>query len=245
MGYKPLIEPMYLVELESVASTNDHAKKLAKNGYPSGVIIWAHEQTAGRGRQGNTWVSLPGNLFMTIILRPNVNIAQIGQLSLLIGVALSNVLASFVPAANDIRLKWPNDIYINGKKAGGILIETESQGMLQVPWSVVGIGFNIVDAPEGAISLADVGVTTYEAGHMVEFLSKEINMLVKQWENKGFADIREAWLKRAYKLGEVITARLPKQTLTGVFEGLDKNGALLLTGTDGVRHVINAGEVFA
>src|SRR5262249_54444588 len=159
---------------------------------PSGVIIWAHEQTAGRGRQGNSWVSLPGNLFMTIILRPTVNVAQIGQLSLLIGVALSNVLGTFVPAVNDIRLKWPNDIYINGKKAGGILIETESQGMLQVPWSVVGIGLNIVDAPEGAISLADVGVTTYEAGHLVEFLSKEINMLVKQWEKKGFAEIREA-----------------------------------------------------
>ncbi len=244
MPYKPLIEPMYLVEMESVSSTNDQARKLAKNGYPSGVIIWAHEQTAGRGRQGNSWVSIPGNLFMTIILRPHVNVAQIGQLSLLAGVALANVLGSFVPATNDIRLKWPNDLYINGKKAAGILVETESQGMLSVPWAVVGIGVNIVSAPENATSLFDIGISTYEAGHVLEFLSKEIHILVKQWEQYGFAPIRDAWMERAFKLGETITARLPKGELTGIFEGLDKTGALLLTATDGARHTVNAGEVF-
>lgn len=244
MSYKPLLTPpLSLIELPTVDSTNDYARKLARNGYPHGVVVWAHEQTAGKGRQGNTWVSQPGNLFMSMIVRPRVNFAQIGQLALLTGVALANVLESFMPVAVDIKLKWPNDLFINGKKAGGILVESESQGMLQVPWAVIGVGLDITSAPEGAISLRDVGVTSYEAAHVMEFLSREIVMLVKQWEKSGFGPLREEWVRRAYKLGQSITARLPKETLTGIFEGMDQHGALLLTTADGMRHQINAGEV--
>lgn len=245
MPYKPILPPpLSLIELPTVDSTNEYARKLARNGYPDGVVVWAHEQTAGRGRQGNSWISSPGNLFMSMIVRPRVNVAQVGQLALLVGVALANVLESFMPASADIKLKWPNDLYINGKKAAGILVETESQGMLQVPWAVVGIGVNIVSAPENATSIHEAGAGSYEAGHVAEFLGKEIVMLVKRWEKAGFAPIREAWLGRAFRLGETITARLPKETLTGTFEGLDKHGALLLTAEDGASHVINSGEVF-
>jgi BirA family biotin operon repressor/biotin-[acetyl-CoA-carboxylase] ligase len=246
MPYKPLLPPpLHLMELDIIDSTNDHAKKMARNAYPSGLVVWAHEQTAGRGRQGNSWISLPGNLFMSMILRPRASALQAGQLSLLTGVAVANVLQSFVHAAYDIRLKWPNDVYIDGMKAAGILIETESQGQLRLPWAVIGVGMNITSAPEGAISLHDVGADSYEAGHVLEFLSSEIQTLVQRWEKDGFAPIRAAWMARAYKLGQTITARLPKETLTGVFEGLDETGALLLTGADGRRQAINTGEVFA
>ncbi|MBU6474387.1 MAG: biotin--[acetyl-CoA-carboxylase] ligase [Alphaproteobacteria bacterium] len=245
MAYAPkLAPPLSLVALRTVGSTNDHARNLARNGHPAGVVVWAHEQTAGRGRQGNGWVSNAGNLFMTIILRPQVNAAQIGQLSLLAGVALANVLADIVPPEHDIRLKWPNDLFIGGKKAAGILVETESQGALQVPWVVVGIGVNIKHAPENAASLADAGVEA-EAGQVLEGLAAEIMKLAAAWEKDGFAAIRAAWLKRAYKLGETITARLPRETLTGIFEDLDATGALLLADAAGKRHVINTGEVFA
>lgn len=245
MPYKPLLSPtLHLVELETIDSTNDHAKKMARNAYPTGVVVWAHEQTAGRGRQGNTWVSAKGNLFMSTILRPHVNAVQIGQLSLLTGLAVAKALESFLPAANFVRLKWPNDIFINGKKAAGILIETESQGSLRLPWVVIGIGVNITSAPENAISLHDLGITSHEAGHVLELISKQLLELIAQWEKQGFAPIREAWLDRAYKLGQNITARLPKETVTGIFEGLDETGALLLTTHDGRRHEISTGEVF-
>lgn len=246
MPYKPILPPpLSLIELPIIDSTNEYARKLARNGYPHGVVVWAHEQTAGKGRQGNTWVSEPGNLFMSMIVRPKVNVAQIGQLALLAGVALANVLESFMPAAVQIQLKWPNDVFINGRKAAGILVETESQGMLQVPWAIVGVGVDITSAPENAICLRDVGVTSYESSHVMEFMAKEIAMLIKKWEKSGFESIREAWIERAYKLGETITARLPKENITGIFEGLDKHGALLLTAEDGAQRVINSGEVFA
>lgn len=245
MAHKPVLPPpLSLVELETVGSTNDHAKKLARNGYPAGVVVWAHEQTAGRGRQGNSWESFTGNLYMSMIARPRVNVAQVGQLSLLVGVALANVLSTFVPASADLRLKWPNDIYINGKKIAGILIETESVGAQQLPYAIIGAGVNVTYSPDNAISLHELGLYSYEAGHVLEFLAAEIALLIKKWERDGFADIREAWLKRAYRLGETITARLPQETLSGIFEGLDKGGALLLN-VNGKTQVINTAEVFA
>lgn len=246
MSHKPTLPPpLHLVELETVDSTNDYAKKMARNAYPTGVVVWAHEQTAGRGRQGNEWVSLSGNLFMSMIMRPKASTTQAGQLSLLTGVAVAKALESFVPTAHRVSLKWPNDIFIDGKKAGGILIETETQGQLRLPWAVIGIGLNVAAAPQDAISLRDIGVTSHEAGQVLELVSREVLLQLQQWEEEGFAPVREAWLSRAYKLGQTITARLPKETVTGVFEGLDEKGALLLTDADGRRQTINTGEVFA
>jgi len=246
MPYKPALPaPLTLVELATVGSTNDHARQLAKNGYPSGVVVWAHEQTAGKGRQGNSWVSDPCNLFMSIILRPKVNAVQLGQLSLLTGVALANILTSIAPSTIRIQLKWPNDLLINRKKLAGILVETESQGLHRVPWVVIGIGVNVVSAPDNAISLYDMGIKTHEAGHVLELLAIEIQTLAGQWERDGFEPVRTAWLKHAYNLGETITVRLPKETLSGTFDGLDRTGALLVTLADGSPKVISSGEVFA
>jgi BirA family biotin operon repressor/biotin-[acetyl-CoA-carboxylase] ligase len=182
---------------------------------------------------------------MSMILRPVANAAQTGQLALLAGAALANVLEPISPLSAKIKLKWPNDLLINGKKAAGILVETESHGLRQVPWIVVGIGVNIVSAPEGAISLHDIGVKDYDAGKILEQLAKEIQALFARWgEEGGFDDIRDAWMKRAYKRGEKITARLPKETVTGTFEGLDRTGALLLTLENGSRRIVSSGEVF-
>lgn len=244
MSYKPVLPPpMGLIELESIGSTNDHAKQLARNGYPSGAIVWAHEQTAGRGRQGNSWVSNRGNLFMTVLVRPKVGATRIGQLALLAGVALGEALAALAPAA-DIRLKWPNDVFIGGQKAAGILVETESQGAQHVPWAVVGIGVNVAHAPENATSLHAHGAAV-ETGQVLEAIAVSLQRLTALWEAEGFVPIRQKWLDRAWRLGERISARLPKETLSGIFEDLDETGALLLTLQNGERRVINTGEVFA
>lgn len=245
MTYKPTLPPPYcIIELPTVGSTNDHAKQLAKNGYPTGTIVWAHEQTAGRGRQGNSWISEPGNLFMSLILRPQVWGAEVGQFSFLSAVALAHTIEKIAPDTVKIELKWPNDVLVNEKKAAGILIETESYGIQSVSWLVIGIGVNITRAPPEALSLRDAGITRYEAGQVLEMLVREIQALIGQWEREGFDPIREMWLKRAYKLGESITARLPEEVITGTFDGLDQTGALLMTLAGGTQRVISSGEVF-
>lgn len=243
--YKPAPSPtLNLIELQTIGSTNDYAKQLAKNAYPAGTVVWAHEQTAGRGRQGNTWESYAGNLFMSVILRPKASMAQMGQMSFVVAVAVAKVLEKVVSVQYQIRLKWPNDIFLNGKKLGGILIETETTGVQSVPWAVVGIGVNVVKAPEGAACLADAKVQKTEAGHLLEEIVKEMNFLLKHWEEKGFDQIREAWLKKAWKIDQEISVRLPKEEIKGVFLGLDAQGSLRLKMPDGKERLINSGEVF-
>ncbi|MCK4944830.1 MAG: biotin--[acetyl-CoA-carboxylase] ligase [Alphaproteobacteria bacterium] len=237
------MQSINIVELDTVGSTNDHARQLAEEGAASGTVVWAHKQTVGRGRQGNLWVGSVGNLFMSMILRPHTDGEHIGQLSFLSAVALANVLETLLPETAKITLKWPNDLLINRKKAAGILIETESCGT-NPPWVVIGIGVNIIDAPEKAISLYDVGVKDCEPGDVLQLIAREIMLLAEQWEQDGFDPIREAWLMRSCKQGEPLTARLPKETLTGTFGGLDHTGALLLTLPNKQRKVITSGEVF-
>lgn len=231
---------MNVIELQTAGSTNDYARRLAREGAASGTIIWAHEQTAGRGRQGRPWTSMPGNLFMSMILRPRVGVEHVGQLSFLSAVALANVLERIIPASAQIGLKWPNDLLINRKKAAGILIETENR----MPWVVVGIGVNVASAPPDAVSLRAAGAKTCEAGHILGLLAKEMQVMVENWEKTGFKTIREAWLKRAYGLGEEVTARMPQETLTGIFKGIDQSGALQLQMPDGAVKTINSAEVF-
>ncbi len=245
MPYKPqLPPPLSLIELESIGSTNDHAKRLAKNGYPAGTVVWARAQTSGRGRQGNTWLSLPGNLFMTMILRPDKNASVAGQLSFVAAVALAETLREFLPQNVQIALKWPNDVLLNGKKAAGILLESEMNGVRAIDWIVVGIGVNVAGAPEGAVGFQDFGVTGVEAGQVLEKLSIRLKSLYDIWQKKGFEPIRAEWLRYAHNIGVTINVRLPKETFSGTFIGIDTSGALQLEMDDGSRKDISSGEVF-
>lgn len=231
-----------LVALDSVGSTNDHAKELASNGASEGTIVWAKEQTAGRGRHGNAWTSLPGNLFMTLILRPQTPAALTGQLSFLAAVALARTLRPLL--SEPLTLKWPNDILIGGKKSAGILLETEAAGLRPVPWVVIGIGVNVTDAPEGAASLRSLGIEV-SAGEVLESLAGRLMSLYAAWKKDGFAPIRAEWLESAGNLGGEINVRLPKETFSGTFLGIDDSGALQLKMPDNTRKTIASGEVFA
>lgn len=232
-----------LIELETVGSTNDHAKALAKSGYPHGTVVFAHEQTAGKGRQGNIWASLKGNLFMSVILRPQMNAALIGQLSFLSAVALAETFQSILPPTARIGLKWPNDVFLNGKKAAGILLESEADGVRPVGWVVIGIGVNITGGPEDAISLKDMGVET-DARSLLENLVKRLMSLYGTWLKNGFDPVHQAWTNYAMNIGKDIQVRLPKESCTGKFLGIDKTGALQLEMPDGGRRMIASGEVF-
>ena len=245
MPYKPqLPPPLNLIELDTIGSTNDHAKSLARNAYPHGTVVWAHEQTMGRGRQGNSWVSIPGNLFMTMILRPDKNAALSGQLSFVAAVALAETLKEWLPPTVQIALKWPNDLLLNGKKAAGILLESEMNGVRSVDWIVVGIGVNCAGAPEGAVGFQDFGITDVQAGQVLEKLAVRLKSLYDIWLKKGFEPIRAEWLRYAHNIGATINVRLPKDTFSGKFIGIDTSGALQLEMPDGTRRDISSGEVF-
>lgn len=186
-----------------------------------------------------------GNLFMTIILHPKTSAALCGQLSFLAAVALARTIQPLLPDGKEIGLKWPNDLLIDGKKIAGILLEAEPNGLHPLEWLVVGIGVNIVDAPEGAASLSSAGIhNVVTAEDMLENLVNAIVLLYEEWRINGFAAVRAEWLAQAASLDEMITVRLPKSSSSGIFRGIDENGALLLDLPDGGRTIITSGEVF-
>lgn len=129
------------VELfESVVSTMDVAHRLAGEGAPAGTLVLANEQTAGRGRGGKSWASAPGaGIWLTLIERPN-DISGLEVLSLRAGLAAAEALDLFAP--EPIRLKWPNDLYVEAGKLGGILVETRWREQ-SVEWVAIGVGINV------------------------------------------------------------------------------------------------------
>ena len=230
--------------LEETGSTNDEAKALARTGAAEGTVVQALRQTAGRGRQGNLWMSEPGNLYMSMILRPDVSAAESGQMSFLAAVALAQTVQALLPPLADIALKWPNDLLIGGRKAAGILLEAESASAGRPDWLVLGIGLNIAHAPEGAVCLRDAGADI-DVTAARDLLVGNILALYRRFQREGFAPVRSAWLERAAPLGKQIRVRRPGEEFDAVFDGIDARGALEVTTDGGARRVVSSGEVFA
>ena len=127
--------------LQTCTSTNDIAKKKAQEGLPEGSSYLAYVQTSGRGRNNNKWVSMEGNLFLSTIFRPITRKGNWHELSLVIGFSLIQILPKFGVKKNQIELKWPNDVLIEGKKISGVLLESFDD------FIIAGIGMNILKKP--------------------------------------------------------------------------------------------------
>lgn len=235
-----------IIELTETASTNEDGLRLALAGEDLPLWVTARRQTSGRGRAGRSWVSLEGNLHGSFVMRTLAPLTCAGQLALVAGVALVDaVLAIAKPYAPDgIRLKWPNDLLIGRAKLGGILVETtparQSPGFI----AVIGFGLNIAACPPDleAACLTQYGVNT-DGAKALEALDDMLDCWLQIWDaGDGFADIREGWLARCGPLGESISVQGQHGPLTGTFEGLDAQGALL-AGIDGRLQTITYGDV--
>lgn len=234
-----------------IDSTNEEAKRLAASGVSGPVWIVAETQTAGRGRRGRAWTSPIGNLMCTLLLRPGCGPAQAGELSFVAGLALHDAASLLLPdeIAAKVSLKWPNDLLIDGKKASGILLESESTGGAEVTWLAIGIGLNLVhfpeDTPYPATSLQAESGTICSVESALTSLAAAFDRWYAIWQQPGgFTAIREAWLKRARGVGQKITVRLSDETLVGTFEDLSDDGALQLRLATGQLQPIAAGDVF-
>lgn len=238
--------PFRIVAYETVGSTNDELKQLARAGEAEGLVIYAREQTAGRGRRGRIWASPPGNLYSSTLLRPRCRAADAAQLGFVAALALADAIGELVPAVA-LSCKWPNDLLANGKKVAGILLESEMAGGDQPDFVILGVGTNLASSPPEttypATSLAQEGAPGIEPATMLAVFIRHLAEWLEVWWNDGFPPIRAAWLARAIGLGEPIRVRLERDTLDGRFLDLDEDGALLLESA-GVRRRIAAGEIF-
>lgn len=238
-----------LVSLETVDSTNAEARRLAVLGEeetPDGTLVWAKQQTAGRGRRGRQWSSPPGNLYCSLVLRPGVAVDRAAEFGFIAALAVFDTLGSVGEAGHIVHCKWPNDILLNEHKVAGILLETETGGNGPPDWVILGIGLNVGifpgDTEFPATSLRAEGFSATEID-CLDFFCRHFLKWTNTWREEGFAPIRKHWLWRCHGLGEDIEVRLEGETLSGVFSGLGEDGALLLKTGDGERR-ITAGDVF-
>ncbi len=242
------LPPAYrLVERDTVASSNEEAKDLARQGAEDGTLVWVREQQAGKGRAGRSWDSPRGNLYLSLVLRPECPLAEASCLGFVAALAVGEAIGSVAPPM-DLLYKWPNDVLINERKVAGILLESETAGDA-LSWLVLGVGINLAHFPKDAsfpaTSLQFEGAPgSLTVEELLQAFCRYFQSWTSRWLEEGFAPVREAWLRHAYRKGESIEVRLPQETLTAVFKDIDEQGALVLSLPDGSERRVSFGEVF-
>ncbi len=228
---------------DTTGSTNDDAKALAQQGQFGPLWIAAAQQTKGRGRRGRSWQSPRGNLYASWLTQIQYPLSVAAQYSFVAALAVGEMARHYLTPeqAASLRFKWPNDVLIDGHKFCGILIESGyDHGQL---WLVVGIGVNLVHAPDEAQFPATALGLDVAPRAALQTLAATFEQTANVWDGD-FANIRQAWLATAAGLGENIDVRLTEETLSGTFDGIDQNGVLILSLADGSKRMIEAGDVF-
>ncbi|MDN4981817.1 biotin--[acetyl-CoA-carboxylase] ligase [Bradyrhizobium sp. WYCCWR 13022] len=254
LGPRAIAAGYKLVALERTGSTNADAIEAARAGERGPIWFVTSEQTAGRGRRQRPWIAPKGNLAASVLEILDVAPAVAATIGFAAGLAEEAALEKVSleaamrlgPDRPRYTLKWPNDVLANGKKLVGIGLEAEIIGdRLAI---VVGIGTNIVAAPEGtptpAVSLAALGVQI-SAEELFSALSDAWVEFRGLWDNgRGFGEIRKLWLERAARLGEPVAIHTGTMVLEGVFDTIDDSGCLIVRTAEGRLVPVAAGEVF-
>ena len=209
--------------------------------------IMARHQTASHGRRGRAWSHPKGNFAATLVLRPTEPPQVVALRSFVAALALFDSVAALTGRPEAFALKWPNDVLMHGGKLAGILLESSgAQGRLDM--LAIGIGVNLAQAPvpselePGAVAPVALGGDISQDDFLTE-LAHHYATWETRFTTYGFSPVRDAWLARAARLGEVITARMPSREVTGTFEDVDMDGNLILRTPKGVE-AIPAADVY-
>jgi BirA family biotin operon repressor/biotin-[acetyl-CoA-carboxylase] ligase len=232
---------------KEVDSTNDVAKYLAEEGAIEGTIVVAEIQNRGKGRRGKTWISPPGGVWMSIILRPDIPPFNAPQLTLVTGVAVAETLKK--ECELDVGIKWPNDILIGNKKVCGILTEVNAS-IEKVNYVVVGIGIDMnVDVPlfppdlqKGATSLKNELNTEINGALLVQKFLLEFENIYNKFKEGKFPEILNEWRSLSKTIGNNVEVRTRGKTVRGEAVGINKEGILIIELEDGSLRKMISGE---
>lgn len=213
-------------------STNTRARELAAAGAPHGTVVTAGEQTEGRGRQGRTWIAPPGKaLLYSAILRP---LGERPLLPLAAALAVCEVAEALQPKI-ECGVKWPNDVQVDGRKLAGVLIEARPQD----DWGVIGIGLNLaIQLDELPPELRDTA-TSLGGGASAAEARDTLSDRLARWTEEADGGILAAWRERDALRGREVAW----DGGSGVADGVDDRGSLVVVTLDGDRVVLGAGEV--
>ena len=240
-----LVEDFHLLSYQEVDSTNEEAKRLAVGGASHGAFIWGKQQSAGKGRSGREWVSKQGNLFVSVLLSPEVALKHYQEVSFVAALAVKEMLEPIVGGEYELSLKWPNDVLLDGKKVAGILLE--SVNIADKDWLIVGVGLNVDSFPKDvrypATCLTQAGVQIISAKIA---LSRFIHHFVGRydmWMKEGFEPVRDVWCESGYRFGESVSMASGDEKIEGIFADIGADGAMLLKDATGEMREIYAGEM--
>jgi len=237
-----------IVSYRSVKSTNNLAAELARNGAVEGTVVTAEEQTKGRGRLGRNWYSPPGTgIYASIVLKPKFKPEKAPGLSVMTAVALADAVKKFCDG--DVRIKWPNDILINGKKTAGILTELTADKD-RIDYVIIGVGINVNHgAGNFPDELKNIATSLRRVNRRkidrVEFLKTFLVNFENEYKSYGRHQLKKAHSRiRKYSslIGHEIKIQLGRRLIEGKVVDIDSTGQLILE-TDGKKIPIIAGEV--
>lgn len=232
---------------KEVDSTNDVARELADEGAAEGTIVVAESQRSGKGRRGKRWISPSGGVWMTIILRPDIEPSRAPQLTLVTGVAVAETLDQ--ECGLNIGIKWPNDILIGDKKVSGILTEVKTKNG-NVDYVLVGIGIDLnldissfpPDLRGGATSLKAELDREIRGAELVQRFLQRFEILYAQFNAGDFREILRQWRKLSSTIGKYVEVHKKGRTVYGEAVGVNKDGKLILELEDGTLRKVISGE---
>jgi len=229
----------------TVRSTNDVGRRLAEAGAPEGTLVVAETQTAGRGRRGSVWHSPPGGLWFSLIVRPGLGASRAAGLSVVAALAVARAVGR--AAATRPQVKWPNDVFVSGRKLAGVMMESAPDSAL-----VLGAGVN-VNVPEDELPacewyeatsvLRETGVPLDRA-RLLGGILEEFEPLYRAYAEFHFRGILDEWRRLSLAMGRSVRVESPSGAIEGTADGLADDGSLVVRLADGTReHIAPLGGV--
>lgn len=233
----------HLVRLGMVGSTMDEVAALADAGAPEGTVVVAEYQKAGRGRSGRVWQAPSGtSLLLSVLLRPTAPLDRLSTLPLAAGVAVAEAIEAVAGEVLSVQLKWPNDLWLDEQKVGGILLVARSAAG-QSPRAILGVGVNVnvdpEDLPPGATSLAVATGVTWDRETLLRQTLHRLDAAYQIWRGDGGTAALAAWRSRAALRGEAVVVEVAGRRRRGVMLGIDDDGSLLLDGEGGIERIVS------
>lgn len=226
----------------TVTSTNDIAIEMLHRGEPEGTVVAALSQSSGRGRRGRRWIDRPGDCaLISLVLTPGKPLSEMGELTFVISLGVADYLA--IDHGLDPALKWPNDVLVSDKKIVGILVETV--GNLG---AVAGIGLNVNQvelADEIKNTATSVAIETGRQSNIDEVCERFAAKVLEVYESylaNGFEHILNRWLERMWGVGRMVEVSSESGSVTGIIDGVEPTGELIVKGADGNLHAIHAAD---
>jgi len=222
-----------LIKLKTVKSTNLELRKMISSDTSiNNLCLIADNQTEGYGRRKTKWFSYKGNIHLSFLLKPKCKINEINQLSFMASISIGDALKKIKNNIN-IKYKWPNDIILNKKKIGGIIIETSSYINKKIKWVIIGIGLNLKKSPNLHQNQFKASSLSKEKIYINKnnFINSYIESFYRNyelWKKKGFNFIKKKWISNAYKKNDQIVIKYQKNYIKGKIVNLLKNGGIKL-----------------